>query len=111
MIRKVLIFAVVVIAMFMNSCATTGQIATKAIKVTEGRAPFDMGCDEVSGQLLGDVTYPVPNMAEMNIGVTGCGGKKASYMTRCSPGNWGSIVCTPHLNSITGGKSLTDTEE
>jgi hypothetical protein len=88
-------------AIFISSCATKGKIAASAMEAVEKRAPFDMECEEVSTQLLGDVNVYNENLAEMNIGVTGCG-KKASYVTRCTPGGWigEKVDCTPHLNTL-----------
>ncbi|MDR3012678.1 MAG: hypothetical protein LBU70_05635 [Chitinispirillales bacterium] len=106
---KALTLMAIILTMLMGGCVAN-KMMVRAIEVTEGRAPFDMECDDVTSQLLGDATYPGTDILEVNIGVTGCG-RRASYFTRCTLGNLGAIVCTPHLNSITGGKSLTTTEE
>ncbi|MDR0518356.1 MAG: hypothetical protein LBH25_15090 [Fibromonadaceae bacterium] len=105
MIKCVSILVVSITALFMNSCASAPsspeRISGFAMESVEKRAPFDMECNEVSTQLLGDVTYPKQGMSEMNIGVIGCG-KKASYLTICTQNGIGGFQwdCTPHLNSL-----------
>ena len=88
-------------AIFMSSCATKGKVAATAMETVEKRAAFDMDCDEVNTQLLGDVSIYNENLAEVNIGATGCG-KKASYVTICTPGGimGYTIDCTARLNSL-----------
>jgi hypothetical protein len=101
-VKLILAAAGVSLAMiFTNGCATKGKIAASAMEVAEKRAPFDMECDEVTSQVLGDVNVYHEQLAEVNVGVIGCN-KKASYVVRCTPGGWAGekVDCTPNLNSI-----------
>jgi hypothetical protein len=86
---------------FTNGCASKGKIAASAMESAEKRAPFDMECDEVTSQVLGDVNVYNEQLAEVNVGVTGCD-KKASYVVRCTPGGFAGekVDCTPNLNSL-----------
>jgi hypothetical protein len=112
MMRYLAILAVSVVAVSMSGCAALMQYQTplieRATKVTEEQASFDMGCDELSSRLLGDITYSgisvsdgdshrTNDIAELSIGITGCG-KRASYFIRCT--NLGGWRCVPRLNTI-----------
>jgi hypothetical protein len=103
MIMRTQILIVGISAIFMSGCAGgKGKVAASAMEAVEKRALFDMDCEEVSTQPLGDVSVYNNQFAEVSIGATGCG-KKASYITRCTPGGWigEKLDCTPHLNSLT----------
>jgi hypothetical protein len=95
-----------IVAVFIFGCgASKAQILKKATETVMERAAFDMECEEISTKLFGDVTIQSELMAEMNIGASGCG-KRATYITRCSPASMGGgVACTPHLNSITNNTS------
>jgi len=61
------------------------------------RVAFDLGCKDPQLVRLGDVAHLGTYMTRVNLGAT-CGDKKASYVVTCVS-NWGSITCTPELNS------------
>lgn len=105
--KRIVIFAVSAIAVFMGGCAAPHYNMERAMETVRERASFDMGCDRVSSQLLGDVVrHDVSNpsldgefhhsytIREMIIGVTGCG-KRASYFVRCR-----GQQCTSRLDAV-----------
>ena len=61
------------------------------------RVAFDLGCAEVQMIKLGGKAHITQQMTTQTWGGTGCG-FKASYLVECVS-NWGSIACTPRLNS------------
>jgi len=99
MMKPVSILAASIIAIFISGCAAPSE--GFALEAAEKRAPFDMECDEVNSQLLGDVVPIRDGLTQMDIGVTGCG-KKASYKTTCQRGGFAGEKwhCSPTLNSI-----------
>jgi hypothetical protein len=80
-----------------------------AIRSVEKRTAFDMDCEEVSSNLLGDITRLGQQMTSMSIGVIGCN-KKATYYTECV-NNIAKLTCTPTLNTITKIGKSSETEE
>lgn len=64
---------------------------------TMERVKFDLDCDDVSLQRLGDVTRLGQQMTSMTLGARGCG-QKATYYVECVS-NWGDITCTPQMNT------------
>jgi hypothetical protein len=94
---------ILIASVIMIGCATTNPYdkmhLEAAIKSVEARTAFDMDCEEVSSNLLGDITYITgTEIATMNIGVTGCN-KKVIYYTECAY-NAPKSKCTPRLNTI-----------
>jgi hypothetical protein len=61
------------------------------------RTTFDMGCDDAKLVQLGDIAWLGTLMTRTNIGAT-CGDKRSSYTVTCVS-NWGTLSCTPEINS------------
>jgi uncharacterized protein YceK len=107
MMKRMVITAVSVVAVFLSGCGAIARnyameqarYVENAMEIARERASFDMGCDGVSGKLLGDV-IPFEGYRAMVIGVTGCD-KKASYLIRCKHKSGKNYLCTSSLDAFT----------
>jgi hypothetical protein len=74
-----------------------GAFETTARRNVSERVKFDLGCDGATLVRLGDVARLGQQVTRVNIGAT-CASGDATYVVTCVS-NWGSISCTPELNS------------